>query len=640
MQRFAALATSGVHSLGGSALRARFARLGLFVLVLLPVFLSLQTLSLHRGLAAGATGTPPNAAMASPGASPTDTASPATAAATSTRVVAGTAAATATSEATATPALSPSVTTTPTVSTGPVREPTPPRHYVVVIVIDAGRASYYSLAQLPHIRALMRRGVVYNRAWVGELMSSTPDVHVTLGTGTLPRENGFMGFGWADPMTKRTIDFRTLLANHAIDPVLNNLAVPSIATRLHQFIPKAISVVGSGHKDYAAVGLGGGSADYELYGRFSNTQFVPTFLHAPPPLSPSERASLAIPRPLPVGAEDTWAFKYAGIVALHVRPRLLMLNVPEIDTWGHWQGPTDTPLFRKLMTNIDRGIGRIEAIYRRLGLLNRTDFIITSDHAMMQSHAAHNWGPVQVAAGGTAAGVARADGDGGAIWLKDPTQAKAGAERVVAMRPQHVEAVFYRSRTGNDYTYLPASPLSWLVNQQAAAALQYLVNTTAGQNGPDIWVLYRENYTVVPRNVQGTWKGTHGGPTWKVQHIPLILSGPGIRVGAQSSFGARSIDLTPTIERLLGLPPIRRDGVILADALVNPTKFETDPQQAIAPTLAADVEGLQAQSTYDSAGFGAWPLLPPPVYRCKLPPSATPVHQVECKTTPYTATNR
>ena len=615
------MATSGVHSLGGSALPARFVRLTPFVLLLLPVFLAFQTLSPHRGLAAGATGTPPNAAaMASPGASRTDTALPATAVATS--------------EPAATAGA------TPTVSTGPVREPTPPRHYVVVIIIDAGRASYYSLAQLPHIHALMRRGVVYNRAWVGEMMSSTPDVHVTLGTGTLPRENGFMGFGWADPMTKRTIDFRTLLANHAIDPVLNNLAVPSIATRLHQFIPKAISVVGSGHKDYAAVGLGGGSADYELYGRFTNTQFIPAFLHAPPPLSPAERASLTVPRPLAIGAEDTWAFNYAGIVARQVRPRLLMLNVPEIDTWGHWQGPADTPLFRKLMANIDRGIGRIEAIYRRLGLLSRTDFIITSDHAMMQSHAAHNWGPVQVAAGGTAAGVARADGDGGAIWLKDPTQAKAGAERVVAMKPQHVNAVFYRSRTGNDFTYVPASPLSWLANQHAAAALQYLVNSTAGQNGPDIWVLYRENYTVVPRNVQGAWKGTHGGPTWKVQHIPLILAGPGIRVGAQSSFGARSIDLTPTIERLLGLPPIHRDGVILADALVNPTKFETDPQQAIAPTLAADVEGMQAQSTYDSAGFSAWPHLPPPVYRCTLPPSATPVHQVNCKTTPYTATNR
>ncbi|MDQ2745451.1 MAG: hypothetical protein M3Z66_24590, partial [Chloroflexota bacterium] len=141
------MATSGVHTLGGSALPARFARLTPFVLLLLPVFLAFQTLSPHRGLAAGATGTPPNAAaMASPGVSSTNITVPAT----SEPVAAGPAITIATAG------------TTPTVSTGPVREPTPPRHYVVVIVIDAGRASYYSLAQLPHIRALMRRGVVYN----------------------------------------------------------------------------------------------------------------------------------------------------------------------------------------------------------------------------------------------------------------------------------------------------------------------------------------------------------------------------------------------------------------------------------------------------------------------------------------------
>ena len=318
---------------------------------------------------------------------------PTTATATSTRT-----AATATSTTVATPAATAAPAATAT--SGPVKEPAPPQHYVVLIVIDAGRPDYLNLPGLPHIRALMNKGVVYDQAWDGQLNSSTPDVHVTLGTGTLPKQNGFMGFGWADPVSRRVIDFRTLLAHGEIDPVLKALPEQSIATRLHELIPGAKSIAASGHKDYAAVGLGGGTADYELYGKYTTKAFVPTFMHNPPPLTPKERASLNIKRPLARGAEDAWAFKYVTMVAAHVHPRLLMLNVPETDTWGHWFGPNDKKLFTLLMQNVDKGVGEIEDTYRKLGILSKTDFIITADHGMMQSIPSHNWRQIQVAAAG------------------------------------------------------------------------------------------------------------------------------------------------------------------------------------------------------------------------------------------------
>jgi hypothetical protein len=498
-----------------------------------------------------------------------------------------------------------------------VKEPTPPQHYVVLIVIDAGRTNYLTLPGLKHLQDLIRHGVVYNRAWVGELNSSTPDVHVTLGTGALPRESGFLGFGWADPVSRRVIDFRTLLAHGEIDPVLKSLPLPSIATRLHQLIPGARSIAASGHKDYAAVGLGGGTADYELYGKYTNTLFLPTFMHSPPPLTPKERAQLAIKRPLARGAEDTWAFKYASLVASHVKPRLLMLNIPETDTWGHWFGPNDNQVMSKLMKNVDAGIGEIERTYRKLGILKRTDFVITADHGMMESIPARNWRQIQTAAAGGAQKVARADGESGAIWLQDPTQAQAAAQRIVAIHPAHVEAVFYRSRPGNDYTYVQASPATWTVGPFVDTAYKSLVDTAAGLNGPDVWVIFRENYTVVPKNVQGTWKGTHGGASWKVQHIPLIISGPGVHQGIHSNFPARSIDIAPTIERLLGLPAIHRDGVILGDALINATKYELQPQKTIASQLNVDVNALERQSQFDVKTQHVWPSPPPPLSSCK-----------------------
>jgi hypothetical protein len=184
------------------------------------------------------------------------------------------------------------------------------------------------------------------------------------------------------------------------------------------------------------------------------------------------------------------------------------------------------------------------------------------------------------------------------------------------------------------------SPVGWLANQHVADALQYLVGTTAGRDGPDVWTLYRENFTIVPRNVAGTWKGTHGGATWKVQHVPLILSGPGIRQGVHSQFPARAIDIAPTLERLLGLPAIPRDGVILADALTQPTHAELKPQEEIAASLTLDVQALQLQSKLDSQYHTHWPTIPPPATGCTIAPApAVPPHR-SCSITPYTATNQ
>lgn len=455
----------------------------------------------------------------------------------------------------------------------------------------------------------MKHGTVYDQAYVGQLLSSTPDVHVTIGSGTFPRETGFLGFGWAAPDTRKVVDFRTLLADGQIDPVLKSLPIPSVAERLHQIIPGAVSVAGSGHKDYATVGLGGGAADYELYGSPSGKHFIPRFMHSPPPLTAAERKSLTVSSTLKMGAEDAWAFKYASIVASHVKPRLLMLNLPEMDTYGHWDGPNNARPFHTLMTNIDRGIGTIESTYKKLGIYDNTDFIITADHAMMQSTGASNWGDADIAARKAGTTVARKDGEAGAIWLQDPTKARAVADNLVAMKPGHVEAIFYRSAPGNDYTYLQDSPTGWVINKSVTTALQDIVNTTAGRNGPDVWMLYHENYTVVPRNVAGTWKGTHGGATWKVQHIPLILSGPDIRSGIHSQFGAREIDLAPTMERLLGLPDIQREGVVLSDALTDPTAAELQAQAERAVQVNADAAALRAQSQYDDSGQVPWVLL-------------------------------
>lgn len=514
----------------------------------------------------------------------------------------------------------------------PIQEQPSQGNYVVLVVIDGARPSYLTLASLPHIGALMEQGVVYEQAWVGELESVTPSVHATLGTGTLPRQNGFLGFGWVQPGTRKQVDFRALLAEGKIDPVLQHLAAPSVAARLEQLIPGAVALAASGHKNYAVVGLGGGAATYQLYGQFVGKEYVPRWMHARPPLTGSARRRLTIKSPIPIGGEDAWAFQYVLSVIRTVRPRLLMLNLPEVDTWGHWYGPDDSALFRKLLLNIDRGIGAIRAAYEQLGVLDRTSFIVTADHAMLASLPIHGWTEtVRAAAQAEHAAAARIDGTTGAVWLENPAQAKAVAERLVTMHPPHVNAVFYRSAAGLSYHYTQASPVGWLSSAGAAGALQNLVDTTAGQHGPDLWVVFQENFTAAPRNVSGQWRGTHGGATWQAQHIPLILAGPAIRRGVRSSFPARSIDIAPTMEALLGLPPIQRPGVILADALTNPTSPQVAAQEHVSAGLQADVSALQEQSLNDVLRLIRLPhvpVFPPPAVS---PPQGTAAGLATCE---------
>lgn len=65
---------------------------------------------------------------------------------------------------------------------------------------------------------------------------------------------------------------------------------------------------------------------------------------------------------------------------------------------------------------------------------------------------------------------------------------------------------------------------------------------------PDIYLVYSENY-LVDNDPHGT---SHGTPYEYDRHFPLIIAGPGIGHGTDSTT-AFSVDIAPTIARLLGI---------------------------------------------------------------------------------------
>ena len=75
---------------------------------------------------------------------------------------------------------------------------------------------------------------------------------------------------------------------------------------------------------------------------------------------------------------------------------------------------------------------------------------------------------------------------------------------------------------------------------------QEIVDTQAAPYGPDVIGLLADDtsYGV---------KGDHGGAQESVQRIPIVFYGAGVKAGRTPGTPIRSVDITPTILRELGI---------------------------------------------------------------------------------------
>jgi arylsulfatase A-like enzyme len=83
--------------------------------------------------------------------------------------------------------------------------------------------------------------------------------------------------------------------------------------------------------------------------------------------------------------------------------------------------------------------------------------------------------------------------------------------------------------------------------------------------------------------------------------VPLVIKGPGVKRGVLSDFPARLMDVAPTVLTLLGIQPTNMDGVVLADALIAPTRAQENAQDALTPALTAYQRAIIARSQADVA---------------------------------------
>jgi hypothetical protein len=479
--------------------------------------------------------------------------------------------------------------------------------YMVLVVLDGAQPQYFSTPNIPHVRALMRNGTEYTNAFAGILESETPSGHAAIDTGSQPREDGILSFDWAnsDNLPITIFNEQTVRAGH-LEQFMKQATAPSLASLVHQQEPKAKVVALSGYKYYAADALGGPDADAIMY--FTDRKdgsFGPTAVpgHVPP-ASVLNAPNLVIPsRHYPLGQGDHLAMQLAMRSFRQMHQKVTLINLPEFD-WplGHVDGAgLDQPAVRTLMQGFDRDLATLEDEYRQAGVLDQTLFVLTADHGFAPTlhHVSHAIVNDAVAQAGTKI-IRDTYHTAGYVWLQDESKAATVGSILSHEQNPLIQAVYFRSISANGPTYLRATGGDLFRTPGMENANQYLLNTFNGPNGPDVVVLMKENTSLVA-GTEGKWKGDHGGAAWNSQHLPLIISGPGVRKGYVSDFPAPLMDIAPTALTLLNTPSTGMQGVALADALQQPSPLERTRQQTQGAVLRPVVSALQGESRSEVA---------------------------------------
>jgi hypothetical protein len=157
-----------------------------------------------------------------------------------------------------------------------------------------------------------------------------------------------------------------------------------------------------------------------------------------------------------------------------------------------------------------------------------------------------------------------------AVGLRDPLQAQPVAQAMQAEGLRGVDAVYYKTQTGQTWSY-EAQYLNPQLPSGIQDAFGYLVWTMATDTSPDVVVVYAPGTSANGSAVAGfDWSGGRLGLQWDDQHTVLVLSGHGIMPGTASSYPARLVDVAPTLAAVMGLHIQGADGIVLADALEEP----------------------------------------------------------------------
>ena len=248
---------------------------------------------------------------------------------------------------------------------------------------------------------------------------------------------------------------------------------------------------------------------------------------------------------------------YLKLCVDDLRPDVTIQWLNDPDGTAHANG-IGAPLTRKSLTLVDGGIGRIEDGLRARGLLESTNILVTSDHGFSTETGELNLPKlvepfVKTLDDGTKDIVVAE----GAIHLRVPDLPRVEAIVRLLQQRSEVGAIFTKSRVAGT---LPLDAVRW--NHARAGDILVSANWSARANAAGF------RGTTTQDGIAG-----HGTSSPYDIHNTLMAAGPEFREHASSDVPTSSVDLAPTLLRLLGIPPPpSMTGRVIEEALRGATR--------------------------------------------------------------------
>jgi hypothetical protein len=480
-------------------------------------------------------------------------------------------------------------------------QPVGPASRTVIFLINGVSPADLAGVSMPHLTDLARRGTTYGQAWVGQMENVGLASAATIATGALPRKTGLIGAAQRDPQagTVQHPGAPEQVQLGAVDQIMQAAGATPLTVALKRVQPHspvlAVGGAGCGVADAAGSWL----AEFVLCPVRRGKAWVPGSVtgHA---LPARLARTIAVRTPVKtarssvgwrIGAEDSFVARYAVRAMRATRPSLMIVSFDEAAQRKPSLSPAEASrVMPALLRGIDRDIGTVVVALRREGSLNRTAFIVTSGAAMpleeMSVPAAILTQSV-AAVGGQR--VYAGTGESAPVGLQSNLQAQPVAQALQSRHLRGLDAVYYKTRTARRWAYQPQY-LDPDLPAAFSATASYLLGTMASDAAPDVMVVLSPGYAVTRRGDNGA-----GGPgiQWDSQHVPLIVSGHGVRPGVRSGYPARLVDIAPTIAALMGAGPVASDGVVLADALQQPPSGSESAQRRTSARLGLYVSALE-----------------------------------------------
>jgi len=419
-----------------------------------------------------------------------------------------------------------------------------PADHVFIVMMDGARPDFLRRAHAPVFEGLAAAGTTFLQAET-TYPSQTRVAFVSLPTGSYPGSHGIVG---GDEI--KDADWKDLETG-SNDPI----AAQSLVARPTFFEEAAAAGLTSLYaamKGYELVGAKG--ATWTINGK-QTLDKVAQAARYEPAISGSVDLALWYKQSLSRQLLD----QTLALVREH-KPNLVVLNLGSADYVGHTWGP-ECPQYMHTLEFIDGLVGELKAELGRLGILERTAFVVSSDHGFSDVDPKRLIAP---------ADPSKSSAQDDRRHILDPLAAR-NIEHFVTNTGGASMGVYVRDKTkvAEAVGLLRSQPWVESIYCEEAAArcdlsLSSLRSYFPGRS-PDLMVDLDDDAALnFPQ------PGQHGTHRPNDMRIPLVFSGAGVARGAVGG-KASLVDVAPTVLRLLGLPGkvLRPDGHVLEEALAR-----------------------------------------------------------------------